>query len=168
MNLMNKDVWLGIGTIAFGLLLLAVGIPYFVSSPSNVPALVLAPTFWPTIVGYMIVVLGAALVATRAFDSTDAGLDATSRVTETQDELIYGWGRLLAMAILMVALVITIPILGMVLASAITFALFALIVVTPRPLTSIIVAVVLPLVLYAFFSHVAGVSVPQGRFLTLP
>lgn len=168
MNFMNKDIWLGIGTIAFGVMLLTFAIPSFVSSPSNVPALVLAPTFWPTIVAYLILVLGAALVASRAFGSSDAGLDETSRVTETRDEVIYGWGRLLAMAVLMVGLVVAIPILGMVLASAIAFALFAVIVVTPRPLTSIIVAVVLPLALYAFFSHVAGVSVPQGRFLTLP
>ena len=89
-------------------------------------------------------------------------------MSETREEQLYGWGRLLAMAILMVGLVIATPILGMVLATAIAFALFSLVVVTPRPLTSIIVAIVLPLALYAFFSHVAGVSVPQGRFLMLP
>ncbi len=168
MNLMNKDIWLGIGTIAFGVFLLAFAIPSFVSSPSNVPAVVLAPTFWPTIVAYMIVVLGAALVATRLFGAADDGVDETASVSETPEEQLYGWGRLLAMAILMVGLVIATPTLGMVLATAIAFALFSLVVVTPRPLTSIIVAVVLPLALYAFFSHVAGVSVPQGRFLMLP
>ena len=65
MNLMNKDIWLGIGTIAFGVFLLVFAIPSFVSSPSNVPALVLAPTFWPTIVAYMIIVLGAAWGITK-------------------------------------------------------------------------------------------------------
>lgn len=168
MNLMNKDIWLGIGTIAFGVFLLVFAIPSFVSSPSNVPALVLAPTFWPTIVAYMIIVLGAALLITRMTGSTGESVDQTANVVETQEEQLYGVGRLLAMAILMVGLVIATPIIGMVLSTAIAFALFAAIVVTPRPVTSIIVAVVLPLALYAFFSHVAGVSVPQGRFLTLP
>ena len=168
MNLMNKDIWLGIGAIAFGVFLLVFAIPSFVSSPSNVPALVLAPTFWPTIVAYIIVVLGAALVISRMSGLTNESSGETANVPETREEQLYGLGRLLAMAVLMVGLVIATPIVGMVLATAIAFAFFAAIVVTPRPLTSIIVAVVLPLALYAFFSHVAGVSVPQGRFLTLP
>ena len=31
-----------------------------------------------------------------------------------------------------------------------------------------LVAIVLPLVLYAFFAHIAGVAVPQGEFIRLP
>ncbi len=168
MNLNNKDIWLGIGIIAFGVMLLTVAIPDHVSSPSNVRKLVLAPTFWPTIVAYMIVVLGAVLVASRLIDRPVSASDETWNGDGIGDELVHGWARLLAMAVLMVGLVVATPVLGMVLASMITFAAFSIIVFSPRPVTSLIVAVVLPLVLYAFFSHVAGVAVPQGRFLTLP
>ena len=54
--------WLGIGFIAFGLFVLLVAIPYAVTSPSNVSRLVLSPTFWPIIISWLIIGLGAMLV----------------------------------------------------------------------------------------------------------
>ena len=158
MNLNNKDIWLGIGVIAFGVMLLTVAIPDHVSSPSNVRALVLSPTFWPTIVAYMIVMLGGVLVASRMIRTGRlSASDEPWNGDGIGDELIHGWARLSAMAVLMVGLVVATPILGMVLASVIAFAAFSIIVLSPRPVTSLIVAIVLPLVLYAFFTHVAGV-----------
>ena len=41
MPLNHKDVWLGIGTVIFGVLLLVYAIPEFISAPSNVRKLVL-------------------------------------------------------------------------------------------------------------------------------
>ena len=96
MNLMNKDIWLGIGTIAFGVFLLVFAIPSFVSSPSNVPALVLAPTFWPTIVAYIIVVLGAALdpggVGLVAAVTTDTELLAGALIEDAK-KTVGGGGK---------------------------------------------------------------------------
>ena len=68
----------------------------------------------------------------------------------------------------MAALVIAIPILGMVWATMVGFVLFAILVRSPRPVASLIVALVLPLALYGFFNHIAGVAVPQGEFVRLP
>lgn len=167
-KLKTRDVWLAFGVIAFGLFLLLFAIPNYVNSPSNVPTLVLSPAFWPTIIAAIVIVLGVMLLLSRLFITAGPTSDADAALELSREEVTLAWVRLAASAAVMVGLVFATPILGMVLATAIAFALFALIVVTPRPVTSIIVAIVLPLVLYAFFAHVAGVSVPQGNFLTLP
>ncbi|MEQ8824872.1 MAG: tripartite tricarboxylate transporter TctB family protein [Filomicrobium sp.] len=166
MNLKNSDVWLGIGTVLFGIFLLFVAIPAFVSSPSNVPKIVLSPTFWPTIIAYLIIILGIVLTLTRLFAKPAPA--ATEPTGDALEDPSQPWVRLLATAIVMFALIWAIPYFGMVWSSMVAFVAIAFIVKTPKPVTSLIVAIILPLVLYAFFNHVAGVAVPQGRFITLP
>ncbi len=153
----------------FGIMLLIFAIPDYVSTPSNVPKIVLSPRFWPDIVAYLILILGAVLTISRIFGTVapTSFEESTSTGVEFEDPS-YPWLRLLGIAIVMVALIVAIPVLGMVWSSMIAFIAIALLVKTPKPVTALIVAIALPLVLYAFFNHVAGVSVPQGRFITLP
>jgi hypothetical protein len=136
-----------------------------VTAPSNVRAIVLSPTFWPTIVGWIIVVLGGLLVAVRL---AQPPLDGAAGADDEAEGGAAAWARLGAAAVVMVGLVLATSMLGMVWASMIAFALLAVIIRSPHPVSSAIVAVVLPLVLYAFFNHVAGVAVPQGEFIRLP
>lgn len=168
MNLNRNDVWLGGGVVLFGVFLLLYAIPTFVTSPSNVRNLVLSPAFWPTIIGWIVILLGVVLAVTRMFGPPLPPSEANAMLEVSGDEMLFAWGRLAIAGVLMAVLVIATPVLGMVLATGLTFAAFAILVTTPKPVTSLIVAIVLPLVLYAFFAHVAGVSVPQGRFLSLP
>lgn len=168
MNLNSKDVWLGAGVVTFGVFLLAYAIPVYVSSPSNVRVVFLSPTFWPDIISWLIIILGATLIVTRMFGPPVTSSEPVNTADMSRDEVIYATARLAVIAVIMVGLVKLIPILGMVLATGIAFALISLVVMTPRPVTALIVAILLPLVLYAFFAHVAGVSMPQGRFLSLP
>ncbi len=174
MQLRNKNIALGLVIVAFGIMLLIYAIPSFVSSPSNVQAVVLAPTFWPTIIAWLIILLGAVLIATQYAQETvfSPGLSETSQQAEeldaTQRASAMAWLRILALGVLMAALVAATPQLGMVWTSMIAFAAFGLIVQTPKPVTTLVVAVLLPLLLYAFFNHVAGVAVPQGEYITLP
>lgn len=173
MNFKHEDVWLGLGTIAFGILLLVYAIPELITAPSNVRVLVLSPVYWPTIVAYLIILLGGALVIRTGLiapekvdpEAAEATADATA---EGSGWTLGACARLAASAILMAGLVAAIPDLGMVLSSCIAFALFSVVIASPRPVISLIVAIVLPFALYAFFAHVAGVPIPQGRFLDLP
>lgn len=168
MNLKHNDIWLGAGVVTFGVFLLAYAIPVFVSSPSNVRVVFLSPTFWPTIIGWLIIVLGATLILTRMFGVAMGSPETPEADKESRDEFVFAMVRLAAIAVIMIGLILAIPVLGMVLATGIAFALISFIVRTRRPLISLTVAIILPLVLYGFFAHVAGVSLPQGRFLTLP
>ena len=72
------------------------------------------------------------------------------------------------MALLMGLMIWAIPLFGMVWVSIAGFAMLSVLVRTSHPVASAIVAILLPLVLYAFFAHVAGVAIPQGEYLTLP
>lgn len=170
MRALHKDVWLGIGTILFGALLLLVAIPNFISAPSNVSKLVLSPLLWPTIVAWLIILFGAMLIASQVLARTEMETpsSADAYLFETPAGKMHAWMRIGAVAVLMVGLVVGTPKLGLVIASGIVFALFSIVVTAPRPWLSLIVAIILPVVLYFFFEHVAGVAIPQGRFISLP
>ena len=155
------EAQVGIASIAIGAFLLVVGIPYGVSSPSNVPKIVLSPLFWPQILAGVLVFAGVLLVA------------AAPRARAPADEAtIFGIEggvlRLALMAAGMVAYFVLIPVLGMVWSSMLAFAGTAFLVKTHHPLAAGMAAILVPLALYAFFAHVAGVAIPQGDFVRLP
>jgi putative tricarboxylic transport membrane protein len=168
MPLNHKDVWLGIGTVIFGVLLLVYAIPEFISAPSNVRKLVLSPLLWPTIVAWLIILLGGSLIASHFLTPPQDVARPDPELMETREGRLYAWGRLGASALIMIGLIVATPVLGMVLACGLAFVLFSVVIMAPRPILSLIVAILLPFILYFFFAHVAGVSVPQGRFLSLP
>lgn len=158
--------WLGLGFVAFGLFVLLAAIPYAVTSPSNVPKLVLAPTFWPTIVAWMIIGLGALLTLLRLVGAT------SSEATDADDDAGPGdaaaWLRLAGAVGVMIALVYVTPVLGMVWTAMLAFVGLSVLARSSRPVMSAVVAILLPLALYGFFAHIAGVAVPQGEFVQLP
>ena len=78
------------------------------------------------------------------------------------------WIRLLTIAFVMLLTMLALPRIGMVWTSMLMFAASAFLVRTGHPRTALISAVVVPLVLYAFFAYVAGVAIPQGDFVRLP
>lgn len=153
---------LGIGACLLALGLVLVGIPTWVSSPSNVSNIVLAPTFWPYVLSAFMAVSGLGLIYT----SRGAG-------SETDPEADHGgdrssWYRLAALAAIMVATMYALPRLGMVWTAMVVFALTAFLFRTRHPVMALICAVLVPLALYAFFAKAAGVAIPQGNFVRLP
>jgi len=153
---------LGLGACAAALFLVLYAIPTWVSSPSNVSHLVLSPTFWPYTLSALTGLTGLLLMLSSRAVSADK--------TVHDDEQIEGnaWLRLLALAVIMVATMVLLPRLGMVWTSIPVFAVLALMFRTRHRVTALICAVLIPLVLYAFFAHVAGVAIPQGEFVRLP
>jgi len=78
------------------------------------------------------------------------------------------WMRLLGLALIMVFTMLGLPRLGMVWTAMIAFAATAFLFQTRHPVTALISAIVIPLLLYVFFAHVAGIAVPQGNYIRLP
>jgi hypothetical protein len=153
---------LGIGACVVALFLLFIGIPNWVSSPSNVRNIVLAPTFWPYVLTASTGLAGVGLIL--------AGRSA-SPVVEVEDGLAddgNAWFRLAALAVIMVLTMFALPRLGMVWTAMIVFFVTALLLRTRHRRTALICAVLIPLGLYMFFAHVAGVAIPQGIFVRLP
>lgn len=160
---MTRVSWLGLGFIGFGLFVLAIAIPFAVTSPSNVQNIVLSPTFWPTIIAWLIIGLGGLLTAMRYVGAIgDASDDDGGAGGMT------AWLRVGGVIAVMAALVLLTPVLGLVWTAMLSFGALSVLVRSSRPVLSAVVAVLLPLALYAFFNHVAGVAVPQGEFIRLP
>nr|WP_255670552.1 tripartite tricarboxylate transporter TctB family protein [Cognatishimia sp. F0-27] len=144
------------------MLLALVGIPGWVSSPSNVSNIVLSPTFWPYTLALMTGFVGIGLLLASRHESPDP--DPT-HIEGTDPK---AWLRLAALAVIMMLTMFALPRLGMVWTAMIVFAVTAFLFRTRHPITALVCAVLVPLALYAFFAHVAGVAIPQGNFVRLP
>lgn len=142
-------------------------IPNFVFAPSNVGNVVLSPLFWPYILSGLAGLVGLGLIAS-SFGSNASEVYEDEEVTAVATEGLRPWLRLAASALIMFATVIILPFAGMVLTTMIAFISCSLLFGTRYRLAALICAFVVPLLLYAFFAHVAGVAIPQGEFVRLP
>lgn len=159
-----RSVQLHLGATAclISLVLIFAGIPNAVSSPSNVSNIVLSPTFWPYVLAGFTGLSGVGLVLVGLRVNPD-------EVFEDEPENDgRGWLRLATLVVIMVVTMIALPRLGMVWTTMLVFACTAFLFRTRHPRTAIICAIVIPLALYVFFAHVAGVGIPQGNYLRLP
>lgn len=157
------NLHLGIGAIAAALLLALYAIPTWVSSPTNVGNVILSPLFWPYALSGFTALVGLGLVATALVGSQNEGEDF-AEVGNRSVALL----RLAILAAVLAGAMLLMPRLGMVWTMMIVFAIIAFLVRTSHPLVALASALALPLVLYAFFMHVAGVAIPQGDFVRLP
>ncbi len=156
---------LGIGACAAALFLVAYAIPFWVAAPSNVPNLILSPLFWPYTLAGCTALAGLGLIGSSL--RLPAGVvDAVEDAEEFDTS--FAWGRLGALAAVMLATFYLIPLIGMVWASILCFASTSFLAGMRQFQITAACAVVLPFVLYAFFAHVAGVAIPQGVFVRLP
>lgn len=157
------QIQLGIGAILASGFLLLFAIPNWVSSPSNVPNIILSPLFWPNTLAGLTGIVGLGLVLT----SIRSPKPLTEEPSDVDDRAA-AYFRLLAMAVIMALSMFALPRLGMVWTSMLAFASVALLIRTSHPRAALISAIIMPLVLYLFFAHVAGVAIPQGLFVRLP
>jgi hypothetical protein len=159
----NLQLQLGLFALVASAFLIFYAIPSWISSPSNVRNVVLSPLFWPYALAGLAALTGLGLIAAglRAPHTGDV-LNPPSK--DPRAAVL----RLLAMAVIMVLTMFLLPRLGMVLTSMLVLAATAFLVRTRHPKTALVCAVVIPLLLYAFFAHVAGVAIPQGEVLRLP
>ena len=167
MTLRETQLRLGAATLCAALFLLFVAIPNWVSSPSNVRDIVLSPTFWPyaltgltALTGALLLVAGLRLDAQAPHPEEDPAADAPTTPG--------AWMRLAVLAGLMLLTMVVLSTLGMVWTAMLLFAATAFLFRTRHPVAALVCAVAVPLVLYAFFAHVAGVAIPQGDFVRLP
>ncbi|MCL3882960.1 tripartite tricarboxylate transporter TctB family protein [Marivita sp. GX14005] len=153
---------LGIASLLASGFLFFYAIPRFVSAPSNINNIVLSPLFWPYILSVLTALVGLGLIAVSITGEPEEDGFAEP------GPMLPKWGRLAALALIMAATFLLLPALGMVWTSMLAFLATAFLFRTRHPVAAVICAVLIPLVLYGFFAHVAGVAVPQGNFVRLP
>ncbi|MDG1530362.1 MAG: tripartite tricarboxylate transporter TctB family protein [Paracoccaceae bacterium] len=163
MNDRDVQFRLGIGALVASAVFIFIAIPTLVSAPSNVRNIILSPLFWPyALAGFTgLIGFGLLAIALRTEKSAD-------KVGSDVDNRAMAYMRLFGVAVIMIVTVYAMPRVGLVWMAMLVFAATAFLVRTSHPITALICAVVIPLVLYTFFAHVAGVAIPQGNFVRLP
>ena len=181
----QQSIVVGLFSLGLGLLLHFWLIPNFISVPGNMARAVLSPAFWPEILAVMAMIAGV-FVLIPAFRQGDASNTAelvsssdAAALSESGDQNSHSGTdlsqepqsnviRLFAFVVAMTLYAKYLDYLGMALASVLMLLVSFYLLGERRLGLVLTVSVLLPLVLYAFFLHVAGVSIPQGELIRLP
>ncbi len=150
------DLVVGALTIVFACVSLFLLIPLGVEDPGSIDVIALGPSFWPSIVSGMLLLMGT-IISVQAY--------RRSRATHGDEEEAgpgFATARWLGSLVLLAALYAGLHSLGMVLTSIAALVLFMLLGGERRPLVIIAISLVLPLALYGFFRYAANVVIPLG------
>lgn len=159
----RDEVLIGLGVMTLAALVLWWLIPAYVAIPRRVPNPALSPSFWPRIIASGMLLCGALLTLRAAIAPPPPDRIAESLWISRDEGL-----RLAALVAILTGTYFALPVLGMVWACMIAFLLLVLMTGRKHLGWGIVTAVVLPLLLYLFFSKVAGIAIPQGQFVRLP
>ncbi|MGA1473173.1 MAG: tripartite tricarboxylate transporter TctB family protein [Burkholderiaceae bacterium] len=180
----QQSISVGLFSLGLGLLLHFWLIPNFVSVPGNMARAVLSPAFWPEILAVMAMLAGVFVLVgafkqssetqvSDASPSSDAPAGESSSASSSQalDQEVSPRSDLIRLLTFLAAMALYakyLDYLGMVLASILMLLVSFYLLGEKRIGLVLSVSILLPLVLYAFFLHVAGVSIPQGELIRLP
>ena len=158
----NKlNLRIGIVLLLFSVFLLLYGIPQWVQSPQSVDNIFTSPKFWPQVIAGLGCITGIILIIAN-FRNNEHTVEA-----EVVDKK-YGIIRMIVIFLIMVGIYLGVSTLGMVWTAMLGFLGTSLLLKNKNYIIGIIVAVLLPLGCYFFFSHILGTNIPQGLLLSLP
>ena len=186
----QQSISVGLFSLGLGLLLHFWLIPNFISVPGNMARAVLSPAFWPEILAVMAMLAGVFVLvgafkqsseiqASDASPSSDAptgesapaGESSTASPPQALDQQVSPRSDLIRLLTFVVAMALYakyLDYLGMALSSVLMLLVSFYLLGEKRIGLVLSVSILLPLVLYTFFLHVAGVSIPQGELIRLP
>ncbi|MEH6628493.1 MAG: tripartite tricarboxylate transporter TctB family protein [Motiliproteus sp.] len=169
----KKELMLGLGVFALSIALLIVIIPETVVSPGVVANAVLAPSFWPNVVSGMMCLIGGLMVVQRMLERSET--ESSTPVSEVKGKAQEAQSsmetavRMLWFVAMLVGYYSLIPVIGLPASSVAAFLFFSLFQCrSTYRMTVLSVGLILPLILYVFFFHIAGVDIPQGDYWRLP
>ena len=157
---LNRNIVAGLCFLGFGILAVAVLIPYGIAQPPSVKYRALSPSFWPYIVCSAIGVTGVLLLVYEL-------LVASRKEERTAAEPPTGrsaWVALRPFVVmaLLLAIYLTLEFLGFVLTTTLGLVALMLLAGERRPLIVLPVALLLPLALHLFFVKAAQRPIPGG------
>ena len=154
----RKDVLFGFGTLIAAILFAAIVIPAGVVSPSSVKALPLAPTFLPYVLTALVGLFGL-ICGMQAL----LGPGVPKEIGEEDFELRSGWliGIIVALGA-GVAYYLLPETLGMLPAAILVTGFLVWFGGERKIVIAIGVAIILPLLVYLFFTKIAQVPLPEG------
>lgn len=155
----HRNVWIGGAVAALGAAMVAIIIPLGVVVPAHLPARAISPAFWPWLSAWMLVVFGIviAVQAVRQPAEPKAAKDGEYPLRPR---------RILGGFACMYLTWAAIPVIGLPGACGILIFVFGKAFGEKRTILLLAVSVVVPFLLYLFFSGIAGVPIPLGWFDT--
>lgn len=150
---LNNDFILGIALFVLALLAIFVIIPAGIDSPGDVNIRALAPDFWPNIVMTFLAIIGL-IIAIQGY--------ATGKKTTQKTPIHTRYWRAVSAIILLFIYYWLLQTLGFVIASCIALLAFCLLAGERRLYYVLPLAILLPLLLFYFFTHIATVAIPLG------
>lgn len=154
----TRDLWVGLGTAALFAYVLLVVIPEQIRTPEGI-SMVMSPAFWPSVVAALAIVLGLALAVKGFFSAGGEAADEGEAGPMT-------WRTAAAIALLIAYYWLLKP-LGIVLGSIVALLTLGVLFGERRFVVLTALAVVLPSVLYLFFTDVASIPMPLGPLSAL-
>ncbi len=145
-------------------------LPIGVGTPGRVNITVIAPYFWPSICGLVLMALGVAITVRAWWYEGQKDQGKMTKINNSQDIILpirEGLPRIGGASAIIIFYYLMIGILGMPLASGLAFLTLSLLAGERRFLLIASVALMLPVVLFVFFSRIANVPIPLGITDTL-
>ncbi len=154
MLLRNRDFWSGLVFLLFGVVLIVFLIPSGVVEPKRIKFAVLSPSYYPRIIAIAMSIIGLA-ICIGSLRGTDDDF-----VTSSID--LNAMGKVVTVFIVLFATAYALPHAGFVLASAVALVVLMALAGERNPFIVVGVAIILPIVLYLFFTKLASVPIPGG------
>lgn len=159
---LNRNIVAGLCFIGFGVLAVAVLIPYGIVQPPSVKYRALSPSFWPYIVCSGIAVIGALLLVYELLAASRTGNTTAGDEAPPGGRPAWTAGRPFIVMALLLAIYLTLEFLGFVLTTTLGLVALMLLAGERRPLIVVPVALLLPLALHLFFVKAAQRPIPGG------
>lgn len=162
--LSRRDEFLvGVCVMILGAAVLWWIIPTYITTPRRVPIRALSPAFWPKIIAWTILGCGLLLAVRAALAPAPPDAVADDLSVSRPEAL-----RMLALGAILLGIYFALPVIGMVWVCMIAYALMVFLSGGKNLGWGMVIAILLPLLLYLFFTKVAGVAIPQGQIVRLP
>ena len=161
MSARQRNLIIGTGTVAFfGIVLFAV-IPYQIRVPGGLPFAALSPAFWPTTVTIMGMTVGLLIALRGLLNAPD---DVGEETAGDPDEPPREEWRAIAAMVVMFGYLGLIHLIGIVAASIAVVVVLAALFTEQRHWWVALVAVIVPIALYLFFTRIVRIPLPLGVF----
>ena len=172
MKFINCDMWIGGGAIALASIGWFFFIPLGVDVPSSVKLMALSPDFWPRIIMAILAFCGLVVLLQGIAEKKSSyrnGYMADDTPEDEEEEITYYNSRkqgvrLIAAFAGLFGFYLLSPLIGMVVGCIILVIAATRLLGVVSWTKSMLLAILLPVLLYLFFTEVAYVPIPLGLF----
>ena len=165
----TKEYCVGIGMLIIAVVGWFVVIPAGIDLPSSVEFRALSPDFWPHVVRILLGICGAIVAVQAHFDRQRVG-DSIEAATEEEErgevqfEFAASAVRVVGALAGLFAAYFAIPHIGIAAAGVVLILASTFVLGERRLKYTVPLAIILPVILYMFFVHVANIPMPLGVF----